>query len=216
MSVLAKLRQRIGLCAWARGGHRSSIRRSPGAVCVELCERRLLFDVQVNSPAYDTTTSSTPYYGQEETTVVALTPPGSNGTSITAAYNDGAMQQFGTAPSGVAAHAVGYAFSTNAGSNFNVTGNPPVLPYGTSAGLNQLGEKADPSLAWDGQDTSVYLSTTSAQSASGTHTVQLFTSTDLGQTFSYVQNATPGLPTGADVDKHGSQSITFGAPSTEQ
>lgn len=174
---------------------------SPKVPRIERCEQRVLFDVQVNSPLYDTTTDSTPYYGQNETTVVAFSPPGANGTNLTAAYNDGAMNQFGTTPSGITAHGVGYAYSTNSGSSFNVTGDPPVLPYGTSAGLNQLGDKADPSLAWDGEDTSVYLSTTSALSSTNTNNVQVFTSTDLGQTFSFVDNATPGLPSGATVDK---------------
>ena len=183
-------------------GHRDRSGNSSRIAYVERCEQRLLFDVQVNSPLYDTTTYSTPYYAQNETTAVAFSPPGGSGTNLTAAYNDGAMYQFGTTPSGFTAHGVGYAYSTDSGSSFNVTGDPPVLPFGTSAGLNQLGDKADPSLAWDGEDTSVYLSTTSAQSTTGAmHTVQIFSSTDLGKTFSTVSNATPGLSSGDDVDK---------------
>ncbi|HEX5242277.1 MAG TPA: hypothetical protein VFW23_03365, partial [Tepidisphaeraceae bacterium] len=64
---------------------------------IELLERRMLFDVQVNSPAFDVPGPVGPaaniYSEQMETTSATFSPPGSN-DHVVVAYNDGAMQQY--------------------------------------------------------------------------------------------------------------------------
>ncbi len=170
---------------------------------VEALEHRLLFDAQVNSSSYDA--PGTPlvggqasnYVSQQESSSVAFSSPGSNTLNLVSAYNDNAMQQFGQV-GGVPTHSVGTSFFN--GTGFSQTSvSPPVLPY-VPGGSASNGDGGDPVLAYDKQNATLLLATTSnavntvigGASNWGPEGIHIYSSTTNGQTFSGAVNATPG------------------------
>lgn len=167
---------------------------------IEPLEQRVLFDVQINSPSYDAPGAPTAgggspnYVSQQEVSSVAFDSPGSATFNLVSAYNDDAMQQFGQV-GGAPTHSVGTSFSNGAG--FSQTSvSPPVLPY-VPGGSTSNGDGGDPVLAYDKQNATLLLATTSNPLNAGTlgyvpEGIHIYSSTDGGHTFSSAVNATPG------------------------
>jgi len=182
---------------------------------VETLEHRLLFDAQVNSSSYDkpgapTAGGGSPnYVSQQEASIVAFNSPGSNALNIVSAYNDDAMQQFGQV-AGAPTHTIGTSFFN--GSVFSQsTNSQPVLPY-LPGGSASNGDGGDPVLAYDKQNATLLLATTSNPLYVGggiggdgfdPEGIHIYSSTDGGQTFSGAVNATPGAVTQSGTTYYG-------------
>jgi len=172
-------------------------------VTVESLEHRLLFDAQVNSSSYDAPGvpivggQSSNYVSQQEASIVAFDSPGNSGEAVVSAYNDNAMQQFGQV-GGFPTHSVGTSFSNGAGFS-QTSASPPVLPYVPGGGASD-GDGGDPVLAYDKQDATLLLATTSnavdtvigGTNNWGPEGIHIYSSTDNGHTFSGAANAIPG------------------------
>jgi hypothetical protein len=143
---------------------------------LELLETRALpsvTNVLVNNVAEDTSAQDT----QSETSV-ALLPGG----GVIAAFND--SEEFVGAN-----HFTGYGVSTDGGTTFTDKGGLPT---------SSTGDGGDPSLAVDQVHGVTYFSTLSFTSV---NRIQVFKSTDGGNTFAAPVNAFPGTPTFNQLDK---------------
>lgn len=182
---------------------------------VETLEDRLLFAAQVNSSSYDA--PGTPvvggqpsnYVSQQEAGSIAFSSPGSNTLNLVSAYNDNAMQQFGQA-AGVPTHSVGTSFFNGAGFS-QTTISPPVLPYVPGGGASN-GDGGDPVLAYDKQNATLLLATTSNAVIGGANNwgpegIHIYSSTDNAHTFNSAANATPGA-----VAQSGTTSYSYDKP----
>lgn len=153
-------------------------------LALERLEPRNLLDgglanVLVNNPALDTT----PQDIQNQTAIVL-----GAGNKVIVAYNDSGPHAADN-PS-----TLGYSVSTNGGTSFTDKGTlPPTPPYYT------LG---DPALARSSKTGTIFLSTITALSTAFSDAladrINVFRSTDNGDTFGAPINATPGFVDGAD------------------
>jgi subtilisin-like proprotein convertase family protein len=138
----------------------------------------------VNNPAADATARNT----QSETTIALA----KNGNVVSSFNDSGSLQDptFNTPND----HFTGYAFSTNGGTAFTDAG---ILPTTTNTGTGPMGDAGDPILAVDQTSGKVYLTTLAFTNAG----IQVFASTDNGQTFGQPVNAFPGFSNNDFFDK---------------
>lgn len=129
-------------------------------------------NVLVNNPAEDPTPPS--YNTQSETSTIAF------GSTELVAFNDSGSNY--SDPTKF----TGYARSTDGGQTFTDMGTLPT---------NSMGDAGDPTLARDSSNGNVYLSTLTYSSAG----IDVFKSTDGGQTFSLPVNSAPGVS--GELDK---------------
>ncbi len=135
--------------------------------------RQFIYATAVNDPSADTTAQDT----QSETTVAA------RGNKVVTAFNDSGSY------GGSSNHFTGFASSTNTGGTFTDRGT---LPASTN------GDAGDPILAPDDSG-NVYMSTLGLNT---NETIQVFKSTNGGQSFGAPVNATPEFAgTGDFLDK---------------
>jgi subtilisin-like proprotein convertase family protein len=124
-----------------------------------------ILPIAVNDPTADTTAQDT----QSETSVAV------NGSKAVIAYNDSGSNVGG------ASHFTGYAFTGTGGLGWTDAGTLPA---------SALGDAGDPVLAVDKGTGAFYLSTLSFNTDD---TIQVFKSTDGGQTFGAPVNGVPGF-----------------------
>ena len=132
-----------------------------------------IYPAELNKPSADTTALDT----QSETSVVTV-----GATNVAVGFNDS-----GSLLNGLT-HFTGYSQSPNSGLSFADRGT---LPNSTE------GDAGDPVLAADNTSGAVYMSTLGITTGNN---IQIFKSTDGGQTFGAPVNGTPGF-TGDSQDK---------------
>lgn len=136
---------------------------------IEILEsRRLLSNVLVNNPALDTTALDT----QSETTNLVF------GSLVLVGYNDSG--EFARN----AQHFTGYSLSTDGGATFVDKGALPASPFG---------DRGDPVLARDSVSGDIYFTTLS----SNPNWLNVFKSTDGGNSFGAPVNGVPNLTNGS-------------------
>ena len=150
---------------------------------VELLEQRLLLSVsQIASEVYDTPDLPS----QTEPTIIAYDPQGTNTPTVVAAYEDSAMRQF--APQD---RNDGWAASIDGGNTFSRTPQL-LLPQGVQLSQQTLGDDGNAVLARNNSTGTIDLATTTDVPINNTihPAIEVFQSTDNGQTFSTPVNAT--------------------------
>jgi hypothetical protein len=136
-------------------------------------------NVLVNNPTQDQPFS---FFTQSETTNIAF------GNTIVVGYNDSESFNF----AGSSSKFTGFSVSTDGGNTFTDEGTLPTNPNG---------DLGDPVLARDNSTGTIYFATLAFSSFSGTPAIQVFRSTDGGNTFLAPTNAAPGLPSSDFPDK---------------
>jgi len=150
---------------------------------VQPLERRLLFTVTpIANEAYDTANLPS----QTEPAIIAYDPQGTNTPTVVAAYEDSAMRQFSPQDRND-----GWAASIDGGNTFSRTPQL-LLPQGVQLSQQTLGDDGNTVLARNNSTGTIDLATTTDVPINNTihPAIEVFQSTDNGQTFSTPVNAT--------------------------
>ncbi len=179
------------------GGTTPTLGRSRTAI--EWLEQRVLFAVQVSTNIFDApppsgnTVAGAPtgvYADQAGTTNATFSMPGSSSNRVAVAYYDGAMQRY---QQGL--HSTGWSYSDNGGQSFaqpsNDPAHPALLPTVSDVTVT-TGDDSNQSMAWDNANATLYLAATSWPNRSD---INVYASTDGGNTFTAGVDATPNAPT---------------------
>jgi hypothetical protein len=170
----------------------TSLRRLKARLQVEVLEARNMLSISnalVNNSAEDPSGTGANLTQSETTSVIA------NDGSIIVGFNDSEENLVS------GGHFTGWSRSTDGGATFT---DGDVLPTTTA------GDAGDPSMAINKATGAIYFTTLSLNVSNA---IQLFRSTDNGQTFQFVSNAGPGFGATHTLDKEWMAIDNFGAPS---